>query len=202
MRGLVTKHRSVVLLALPLLLAGCAVSRVALGLGEGGEAGSISILDGKTDQEVAIVDKAGAVANVTGGSASVKTLDSAAFEAKYGDLLSGLPQAPRTFILYFKGNSVEPTDESAALLSEIFAEIKRRPGADLEITGHTDTVGAADVNDTFSLRRAAEITSYLFAQGLDKTIVRIAGRGERELKEQTPDETPSAINRRVEVIVR
>jgi outer membrane protein OmpA-like peptidoglycan-associated protein len=202
MRGLVTKHRSVVLLALPLLLAGCAVSRVALGLGEGGEAGSISILDGKTDQEVAIVDKAGAVANVTGGSASVKTLDSAAFEAKYGDLLSGLPQAPRTFILYFKENSVEPTDESAALLSEIFAEIKRRPGADLEITGHTDTVGAADVNDTFSLRRAAEITSYLFAQGLDKTIVRIAGRGERELKEQTPDETPSAINRRVEVIVR
>ncbi len=202
MRGLVTKHRSVVLLALPLLLAGCAVSRVALGLGEGGEAGSISILDGKTDQEVAIVDKAGAVANVTGGSASVKTLDSAAFEAKYGDLLSGLPQAPRAFVLYFKENSVEPTDESAALLSEIFAEIKRRPGADLEITGHTDTVGAADVNDTFSLRRAAEITSYLFAQGLDKTIVRIAGRGERELKEQTPDETPSAINRRVEVIVR
>lgn len=193
---------SALLAALPLVLAGCAVSRVALGPGDGGEAGSISILDGKTAQEVAIVDKAGAVASVTGGSASVKTLDSAAFEAKYGDLLSGLPQAPRTFTLYFKENSVEPTAESEALLSEIFAEIKRRPGADIEITGHTDTVGAAEVNDTFSLRRAAEITSYLFAQGMDKAIVRIAGRGERELKEQTPDDTPSAINRRVEVTVR
>ena len=58
------------------------------------------------------------------------------------------------------------------------------------------------MNDAFSLRRAAEVTSYLFSQGLDKTIVRIAGRGERELREQTPDDTPSAINRRVEVIVR
>lgn len=202
MRGVTNIRSAVILAAIPLLLAGCAVSRVALGPGDGGDAGSISILDAKTSQEVAIVDKAGAVANVSGGAAAVKVMDSAAFEAKYGELLAGLPQAPRTFTLYFKENSVEPTDESAALLSEIFAEIKRRPGADIEITGHTDTVGAPDVNDTFSLRRAAEITSYLFAQGMDKAIVRIAGRGERELKEQTPDETPSAINRRVEVTVR
>ena len=105
-------------------------------------------------------------------------------------------------MLYFKENSIEPTEESQAMMAEIFAEIKKRAGADLEITGHTDTVGPEEVNDAFSLRRAAEVTSYLFSQGLDKTIVRIAGRGERELREQTPDETPSAINRRVEVIVR
>lgn len=177
------------------------MSQVALGPGEDGDAGSVAVLN-SAGTEIAVVDKAGAVASVSGGNASVKTLDSAAFDAKYADLLAGLPTAPKTFVLYFKENSIEPTAESQALLAEIFAEIKKRPGADLEITGHTDTVGSEEVNDAFSLRRAAEITSYLFSQGLDKTIVRIAGRGERELLEQTPDVTPSATNRRVEVIVR
>ncbi|RJT22533.1 OmpA family protein [Chakrabartia godavariana] len=186
---------------LPLLLAGCAMSQLALGQGENGEAGSVAVLN-SAGTEIAVVDKPGAVASVSGSSASVKTIDSATFDAKYADLLAALPPQPRTFVLYFKENSVEPTDESQAMLAEIFAEIKKRPGADLEITGHTDTVGSEEVNDAFSLRRAAEITSYLFSQGLDKTIVRIAGRGERELLEKTPDETASATNRRVEVIVR
>lgn len=188
-------------IAAPLALAGCAMSQVALGPAEDGDAGSVAVLNA-SGSEIAVVDKAGAVASVSGGSASVKTMDPAGFDAKYGALLADLPTAPKTFVLYFKENSVEPTSESEALLAEVFAEIKRRPGADLEITGHSDTVGSEEVNDTFSLRRAAEVTSYLFSQGLDKTIVRIAGRGERELREQTPDETPSAINRRVEVIVR
>jgi OOP family OmpA-OmpF porin len=188
-------------LAAPILLAGCAMSQVTLGPGENGDAGSVAVLNA-AGTELAVVDKAGAVASVSGGSASIKMMDSAAFDAKYADLLAGLPAAPRTFVLYFKENSIEPTEESQALMPEIFAEIKKRAGADLEITGHTDTVGSEEVNDAFSLRRAAEVTSYLFSQGLDKTIVRIAGRGERELREQTPDETPSAINRRVEVIVR
>ncbi|MFM5914877.1 MAG: OmpA family protein [Chakrabartia godavariana] len=177
------------------------MSQLALGPGENGEAGSVAVLN-SAGTEIAVVDKPGAVASVSGSSASVKTIDSATFDAKYADLLAALPPQPRTFVLYFKENSVEPTEESQAMLAEIFAEIKKRPGADLEITGHTDTVGSEEVNDAFSLRRAAEITSYLFSQGLDKTIVRIAGRGERELLEKTPDETASATNRRVEVIVR
>ena len=177
------------------------MSQVALGPGEDGDAGSVAVLNA-AGTELAVIDKAGTVASVSGGSASIKVMDSAAFDAKYADLLAGLPTPPRTFVLYFKENSVEPTEESQGLMAEIFAEIKKRAGADLEITGHTDTVGPEDVNDAFSLRRAAEVTSYLFSQGLDKTIVRIAGRGERELREQTPDDTPSAINRRVEVIVR
>ncbi len=188
-------------MAAPLVLAGCAMSQVALGPAENGEAGSVAVLNA-AGSEIAVVDKAGAVASVGSGSASIKTMEPAAFDARYGELLAGLPTPPKTFVLYFKENSVEPTEESQALLADIFAEIKKRPGADLEITGHTDSVGSEEVNDTFSLRRAAEITSYLFSQGLDKTIVRIAGRGERELREQTPDETPSAINRRVEVTVR
>ena len=130
------------------------MSQVALGPGEDGDAGSVAVLNA-AGAELAVIDKAGAVANVSGGSASIKVMDSADFDAKYADLLAGLPTPPRTFVLYFKENSIEPTEESQALMAEIFAEIKKRAGADLEITGHTDTVGPEDVNDAFSLRRAA-----------------------------------------------
>lgn len=183
------RRASLFWLAAPLVLAGCAMSQVALGPGEDGDAGSVAVLNA-AGSELAVVDKAGGVASVSGGSASVKTMDPAAFDAKFGAVLAGLPTPPKTFVLYFKENSVEPTAESEALLAEIFAEIKKRPGADLEITGHSDTVGSEEVNDTFSLRRAAEITSYLFSQGLDKTIVRIAGRGERELRDKRPMRRP------------
>ena len=88
-------------LAAPLLLAGCAISQVALGPGENGDAGSVAVLNA-AGTELAVVDTPGAVASVSGGSASIKTMDSAAFDAKYADLLAALPAAPRTFVLYFK----------------------------------------------------------------------------------------------------
>jgi OmpA-OmpF porin, OOP family len=183
-----------------LLLTGCAQSQVAvLSPGAGEASGSVAVRDARTDKEIAVSDKPGSVISGTG---KVQSVDPKDLDARYAALLAGLPPAPRSFTLYFKENSTDLTPESEALLPEIFAEIGKRPGADLEITGHTDTVGSAEGNDAFSLRRAAEVTSFLFAQGLDKTIIRIAGRGERDLKEQTPDETPSAINRRVELLVR
>jgi outer membrane protein OmpA-like peptidoglycan-associated protein len=181
-------------------LSSCAQSQVAIMPASSDDAsGSVAVHDGATDKEIAVVDQPG---NVVSGSGKVQSIDPKQLDARYADLLAGLPAAPRAFTLYFKENSTQLTPESEAQLPQIFAELKARPGADLEITGHTDSVGAAEVNDAFSLRRAAEVTSYLFAEGLDKAIIRIAGRGERDLKEQTPDETPSAINRRVEVLVR
>ena len=85
-------------LAAPLLLAGCAMSQVALGPGENGDAGSVAVLDA-AGTDLAVVDKAGAVASVSGGSASIKAMDSAAFVAKYADLLAGVPTPPRTCVL-------------------------------------------------------------------------------------------------------
>lgn len=168
-----------------------------------GENGQVAVLDPKTEMETAVFDKGGTVVDVTGvKTGKVSTIDQSVFDQRHANVMAALPRTPRAFTLYFKENSTDPTVESEAVMPAIFDEIKVRPGADIQVTGHTDTVGATPVNDAFSLRRAAEITSFLFTLGLDKAIVRLAGRGERELKEQTPDETPSPVNRRVEVIVR
>ena len=191
------------LVALTLILTGCATNSVSLLNGEADQtAGSIAVLDPGNETEISVIDKVGSIANVSGSNVSVKTMDAATMEAANAALFASLPKVARTFTLYFKEGSTDPTPESAALLDEIFAEIKRRPGADLQIIGHTDSVGSEEDNDGLSLRRAAEITAYLFTLGLDKTIVRLGGRGERELKEQTGDNVASAMNRRVEVWVR
>ncbi len=188
-----------ILICAGLAVSGCASSRVTMAPGENG---SIATLDPKSGEVVTVIDQAGSVTRLRGAKAQIKAIEANEFERRYAELLASMPKEPRRFTLYFSEGSTEPTPESKSDLPSIFDEIKSRPGADLQVTGHTDTVGSFEVNDSVSLRRAAEITSWLFTLGLDKTIVRLAGRGERELKEQTPDETPSAVNRRVEVLVR
>jgi OmpA-OmpF porin, OOP family len=80
--------------------------------------------------------------------------------------------------------------------------LAKRPGAEVQITGHTDTVGSGSDNDALSLKRAQEIREALAVQGLNLTITRAVGRGERELLAPTPDNTAEPRNRRVEIIVR
>ena len=53
-----------------------------------------------------------------------------------------------------------------------------------------------------SLKRARDIRLALIAQGLNPTISRAVGRGERELLAPTPDNTAEPRNRRVEITVR
>jgi len=72
----------------------------------------------------------------------------------------------------------------------------------VQITGHTDTIGDGLSNDRLSLERATQVRSALVAQGLPVSNAKVTGRGERELKVQTPDNVNEAANRRVEVIIR
>ncbi len=82
------------------------------------------------------------------------------------------------------------------------AEIAARSGPQVEVTGHTDTVGSVEDNDRLSLQRAEEVMNWLAGQGFDRSLMSATGRGERDLKEPTVDNYGSAANRRVEVIVR
>ena len=88
------------------------------------------------------------------------------------------------------------------MLEDIRAEVAKRPGADVQVTGHTDTVGSEGDNDLLSRKRAEEVLGFLASKGFPRTMMSAVGRGERELKVPTADNVSSAINRRVEVIVR
>lgn len=160
------------------------------------------MLDPENGADMAVLDQANSRTGVNKRHVTMKSVAPEKLNARYGALLATLPQPPRLFILYFKEGTAELVDESSALLPDLFAEVKTRPGVDIQIVGHTDTVGQEADNDQLSIKRASEVKVMMAQMGLDGEVIRATGRGERELRDQTPDETTSALNRRVEVYVK
>lgn len=184
-------------------MAGCATTQVSLLDGEdGAETGAVAVLDPKTESDVRILDRANSRSGVRRRSVSTRTLPDAQRERRYGATLAAMPEPPRRFILYFQEATTRLIPESQAEIPALFNEVKRRPGADIQVVGHTDTVGQEGDNDALSIRRADEVKAMLAGLGIEGEIIRATGRGERELSVQTPDETDKPENRRVEVYVK
>ena len=183
-----------------LALAGCAHSSMVLLPDEDGGHGEVAILnpDG-TDK--ALVSQPNSRATL-GSQPSVRPLGDKGLRPAEAQLLGELPPAARSFALYFLEGTTEMTAESAPVVEEIRSEIAKRPGAEVQVTGHTDTVGSDSDNDALSQKRAEEILNLLANRGFDRAIMSAVGRGERELKVSTADNVSSPVNRRVEVIVR
>jgi len=69
------------------------------------------------------------------------------------------------------------------------------------IEGHTDTVGSRAMNQALSEQRAAAVRDYLIRRhGISPERLVAIGHGEDQLLVPTPDETPEARNRRVQVV--
>ena len=69
------------------------------------------------------------------------------------------------------------------------------------ITGHTDSVGAADYNTLLSLKRAEAVREYLVSLGVNFDKIVIAGEGMTEPVADNGTEEGRAANRRVEIDV-
>lgn len=188
------------LLALLPLLAACATTggSVTLLPGEAGAGvGAVAVFDPKSGAEQGALTAANTQAALSG-----KFATKAADPTLYDSLVGALPPPVARYILYFVEGTTKLTSGSEPELKKVFAEVAKRAGAEVQITGHTDTVGSEYDNDTLSLKRAREIREALVAQGLNPTISRAVGRGERDLLVATPDNTAEPRNRRVEVTVR
>ncbi len=194
---------SLLLIALSLAAAGCARTGVTMFAGEKGEKGSIAVLDPKTGADLAILDQANRRTGITNGKpGAAKLMTQAASDRRFGELLSNVPEQPKLFVLYFQEGSTSLVDQSNSLIPELFQEMKRRPGVDIQIVGHTDTVGDATANDTLSVQRAKIVAEMLTKMGMAPDILRATGRGEREPLEPTGDNVASVFNRRVEVYIK
>ncbi len=189
--------RALFALAAAALLSGCATANVALLPDEGVKtSGAVAVFDGKTEAEIGALTAPNTVARLGGRKLKVAPLA----EGAYSDLLSRVPYAPRAYVLYFVEGSTDLTPESAPILDALRKDIT--PASEVQITGHTDTVGSAESNDVLSRERAVEIRATLVKQGLSVAAARTTGRGERELRVPTADGVGEAGNRRVEVILR
>lgn len=129
-------------------------------------------------------------------------LAASAVQQRYGSLIALQPMRPRLFVVQFKPNSNQLTDESQPVLAEAMAALAQAPAPELVVIGHTDRVGSVEANDRLSVVRAETVRELLVAAGVPRSAVSVAGRGEREPAVPTDDEVAEARNRRVEIKLR
>ena len=72
---------------------------------------------------------------------------------------------------------------------------------EIELGGHTDNVGADDVNLRLSQQRALSVQKYLADKEVSISRVKYAGHGETKPETTNETEEDRAINRRVEFTI-
>ena len=70
---------------------------------------------------------------------------------------------------------------------------------DVDVIGHTDSVGSDEYNQQLSLRRATSVKDYLVSKGVDPSIIDVSGKGESQPVADNGSAEGRAQNRRVEV---
>jgi peptidoglycan-associated lipoprotein len=112
------------------------------------------------------------------------------------------PMPPESFMLYFESGGTRLTEDSRAILPRIIDAVAKRPAPEISVIGHADTLGRPDFNEGLAMARARGIATLLKDKKLDVVAINVEYHGERNLLVATPDETPEARNRRVEVSIR
>lgn len=187
------------------LVTGCSEPRFGKNLivvlpDESGKVGAVSVNDGNN---TVVLDSALAAARVTRAN-KVETLAVTGEDVGglFNAALAAQPTPPKRFRLYFVRDSHELTPQSEAEFETVFTDIGARSAYEVQVTGHTDTVGEASYNAWLSIRRAEAIRSRLIDRGIDDAHLEVHGRGEWDLYIKTADEVTEPRNRRVEIVVR
>lgn len=174
--------------------------------------GSVVLLPERDGRDSAVlVDQGGrrlalaqpyAGARLTSAGPAPQTWTAESVRSRFGAALAAQPLPPARFTLYFIEGKDEFTEASRQVIDGIFAEIARRPVPDVQVIGHTDTVGSDAVNDPLSRQRAEVVRNALLARGVAADNVVAIGRGKREPVVATADGVAEPRNRRVEIQVR
>ncbi len=131
-----------------------------------------------------------------------RVLEQQEIERDFGQALQSLPEAPLSFLLYFETGTSILTHESQQMPARILEAIAGRRSNDIRVIGHSDRVGAMDVNARLSLERAMTVRDTLIRAGVDERMIQVFSHGEGNPLIPTADEVPEPLNRRVEVLVR
>ena len=101
----------------------------------------------------------------------------------------------------FDKSVVKP--EGKAELQKLADTIKAQGLAvgDIDVVGHTDSVGSDEYNQALSIRRAAAVKAYLVSKGVSGGIIDVMGMGKRDPIATNSTAAGRAMNRRVDVLV-
>jgi outer membrane protein OmpA-like peptidoglycan-associated protein len=108
------------------------------------------------------------------------------------------PSAPKQFIVFFGFNKWNLTAEAQAVIAEAVAAAMQYGTSQIEVTGHTDTVGSNKYNQGLSMKRANVVKNELLRLGVSVTII-VNGKGETALLVMTGDGVKEPQNRRTTI---
>ncbi|MBA2563326.1 MAG: OmpA family protein [Chitinophagaceae bacterium] len=86
-------------------------------------------------------------------------------------------------------------------LDKLVTILNKYPDTDMEIQGHTDSIGSDSYNNKLAERRALTVSSYLNAKGIASTRLNVKTFGEEAPKYDNASDEGRAQNRRVEFLV-
>lgn len=188
-------------LAASVLLAGCATPSLTLLPSEEGKQGAVAVLEENGRPMETVVSELNSRTTLS-GTPRTRAIDPSKLTARQRSLLQTLPPPPVRLTLYFLEGTTALTPDSAPGLDFLTREVSERPGAEVQVTGYTDTLGSADDNDRLSQQRAEQVLAILAAQGISPDMLNAVGRGERDLRVPTADGIREPANRRVVVTIR
>lgn len=182
----------------PLALGGCATPSLLVLPDEGGDQGAVAVLESGGRPQDAVIAQGNQRASLGGRVSSRAVTPKPAEQA----LVDSLPPPPVTFIMYYDEGTTRIIPTSRPNFDALLAEVARREGVEVQISGHTDRKGQDDDNDALSEQRARSVLDQLVEAGIPRDQMIAVGRGERDPRVATPDGAEEVANRRVEVVVR
>ncbi len=151
-----------------------------------------------------LLEKSGGTTTFFGRQAapSPATVSSPEFiAATFADVIAIEPTPHEKFILFFHKNTTELIYESQATITSILEAITRRAAVSISISGHTDSVGAMQLNEYLARYRALTIRDLLIQKGVAAERLTVSFHGKINQLVPTADGVAEPRNRRVEVIV-
>lgn len=103
--------------------------------------------------------------------------------------------------IMFDFDKADIKPEFEPVLDEAAAILKRHPGKNIVIEGHTCWIGTERYNMGLSLRRAASVQKYLIKKGIPAGQLAVKGFGETRPRADNTTREGRRLNRRVEFVV-
>jgi OOP family OmpA-OmpF porin len=101
----------------------------------------------------------------------------------------------------FDFNKATLKPEGKAAIHDLADKIKAKGAqvVDIDVIGHTDSVGPEEYNMGLSIRRATSVKDFMVSEGIDAGIIDVIGKGELNPVADNATDAGRALNRRVEI---
>ncbi len=103
--------------------------------------------------------------------------------------------------VFFDTDKYELKPASKTELQQVVTLLQENPTITIEVSGHTDNVGAKEYNQELSENRAKSVKAFLERQGINPSRIKAVGYGMAKPRASNETEKGRKINRRIEILI-